>query len=308
MATNPIHVNADTFQVQLDTLASTMVERIKDEWPMALQHLNFAQGSVVMNVRYSRDVFRAIRSIFADEKTKDVRWNWNELLLMPAVNRTLIDTLFNQIFLSEDIENRSIWFHQSGWKEQKLELDRMKAQYGNNPQWTQKLLEYQSLVDKGMTLFKISPDQIADPKKIISWPSSGQMPNYGIDPTTRNADRQFLQYLTDWFYKDHSTRSHMSFLGQMKMSPLIFREDLPKDERLEIEKKKFPLLLGEQLSRSAFLLLCLLSEIQNQFKFSGNLELRILEIWHALIPGFPEVKEIFDLRYAAMFPAPLIII
>jgi hypothetical protein len=306
MSTGPLRVDANTFQVQLDTLSSTVIERLKDEWPAKLQHLNFAQGSLVMNVRYSRDVFRAIRNIFSDER--EPRWTWNELLMMPAVNRTLLDALFNQIFICEDFEKRSLWYHQSGWREQKLELDRMKDEYGKDPKWTQKLSEYQSLVDKGISLFQISKDQVADPKKIVQWPSSGQMSNYGIDPTTRNADRQFLQYLTDWFYKDHSTRSHLSFLGQLKMSPLLFREELPKDERLELEKNKFPLMLGEQISRSVFLLLCLISEIQNQFRFSGNLELRILEVWHALIPGFPEVKEIFDMRYAAMFPATLIII
>jgi hypothetical protein len=93
MSTPQLRVDADTFQVQLDTLASAIVERLKDEWPAKLQHLDFAQGFLIMNVVYSRDVFRAIRSIFSEERTQDVCWTWNELLLMPAINRTLLESV-----------------------------------------------------------------------------------------------------------------------------------------------------------------------------------------------------------------------
>lgn len=222
MSDKPLRVDANTFQVQLDTLASTMIERIKDEWPAVLGDPGFAQGFFLMNMRYARDTFRAVRSICSDERQEDHRWHWNEILLLPPTNRTLLDVLFNQIFLSEDILKQSNWYHQSGWREQKLEFDRLKGEYGNFPEWKQNLADYQALVDKGVDLFGISAEQIAHPKLIQSWPTPGQMPDYGINPLNRNDDRQFLHYLTDWFYREHSAQSHMSFLGQMKLSPLLF--------------------------------------------------------------------------------------
>ena len=67
-----------------------------------------------------------------------------------------------------------------------------------------------------------------------------------------------------------------------------------------------PQLMTSHVLRSAILLLCVVSELHNHFRFSGGLELKILSIWHSLIPASPEANDIFHRRYGPMFPAFLL--
>jgi hypothetical protein len=308
MARKPAkRVDASRFQGELEALAHTIVERLKDEWPTNLAHLPFAQGFFVLTLRYVRYVFRVVCRMFADERRADSRWRWEEIIVLPAINRTVLDSLFNTAFMLEDIEARSAWYHKSGWREQKLEFDRWISEYGSDPDWKDWLPGLQSLIERGVVQFSITESELDDPKKQIQpWPSTGQMSDYGVNPAERPANREFLHYMTDLYYRDHSAQSHMSFLGIMKLGAILSADDLSKDERGQLEADSLPRLMTSHLSRTAFLLLCLISELQNHFKWTGTNELRILNLWHILIPDFPEAKDIFEKRYSSMFPALLI--
>ncbi len=301
-------VDASKFQGELEALANTMIERLKDEWPSNLGHLHFAQGFFIRTLRYVRYVFRVVCRMFSDERRADPQWRWEEVLVFPSLNRTILDALFNVVFMLENIEERSSWYHKSGWREQVLEHDRWLSEYGSDPDWQAWLPGLKSLIDRGVVQFSVSDSEIENPKKNIKpWPSTGQMADFEVDPTKRPPARQFLHYMTDLYYRDHSGQSHMSFLGMMKLGVILSADDLSKDERAEQEKDALPRLMTSHISRTSFLLLCLISELQNYFKFSGNIELRILSLWHTFIPYFPEAKDIFERRYSAMFPAFLIV-
>lgn len=299
-------VDASKFQGKLDTLARTMTERFKDEWPTVFAHLPFAQLHFLLALRYSRSVFRVVCGMCSDERRADYRWNWEQILVLPSTNRTLLDVLANSIFILENPEQNLSWYVKAAWWEQKREYERFKAEYGARPEWTEWLESYAKLLQRGVREFGMTDEEQTNPKAIPYWPTPGKMPQYETSTEQQSDDRRFLQYLYDWYYRDHSAQAHMSFLGQMKLGSILVLEDLDSASKDDMQNNKLPRLMTSHVSRSAFLLLSLISEFQHRFKFSGNLELRILEIWHVLIAAFPEAREIFERRYDAYFPALVI--
>ncbi len=283
-----------------------MTERFKDEWPTEFAHLPFAQPHFLLALRYSRSVFRVVCGMCSDERRADHRWNWEQILPLPSTNRTLLDVLANSIFILENPEKNFRWYVKAAWWEQKREYERFKAEYGDRPEWSEWLASYVKLLQRGIHEYDLSKEEQTNPKAIDYWPTPGKMPTYGSPIEQRSGDRKFLQYLYDWYYRDHSAQAHVSFFGLMKLSPILTLEDLDNASKDESHSDKLPRLMTTHVSRSSFLLLSLISEFQHRFRFSGDLELRILEVWHVLITMFPEAKEIFERRYDAYFPALLI--
>ena len=54
------------------------------------------------------------------------------------------------------------------------------------------------------------------------------------------------------------------------------------------------------LTRASAILLCILTELQAFFRFDGaRINERLHEVWNALMPA-PEVKDLYDSRYAEL--------
>ena len=195
----PKRINAALFQGKLDALAETIIRRLQDEWPAPLQHLFLAQAFFVLSMRYCLFAFRAECELYSDERRADYRWTWDKMVVLPPVNRAMLDSLFNVIFMLEDIPGRSAWYLRSGWREQKLEYDRFSSEYATDPEWVEWLKNVKRIVQDGVQRFGISEDEYLKPGLIKAWPSSGQMPDYEVDPAKRPATREFLQWLNNWF-------------------------------------------------------------------------------------------------------------
>lgn len=159
-------------------------------------------------------------------------------------------------------------------------------------------------MDLGAEHFGIPPAETAGVAQKATWPNPGKMPNFGIDPSNRPPDREFLAYLNDWFYREMSAQAHLSAFGLTKLGALLLRRDLPEEQSDQIENEFYPRHRSIQVSRTAILLLCLISEIDRHFGF--GLSVRIVEIWDVLNESVPEAAEIFEKRYATLWAVPKI--
>lgn len=289
-------------QEKLDMLARATVNKIEREWPAHYRHLPFAQGFFGLSLKLARHTYRTVFYLCADQRLTEYDWKWEYTLCLPTVNRTLLDSLFNIVFMLEDLEPRSAWYHQSGWRETRLEYERYKGQYGGDQAWNRWFDGAKEILDKGVQHFGISSSELAGPPQKATWPNPGRMPNHGVDPNNRPPDREFLAYLNDWFYREMSAESHLSFFGLAKLGALLLRHDLPEQYSEKIESDFYPKHRAIQVSRTVILLLSLISEIEHHFNF--GLSLRVLEIWGSLTVSVPEADEIFEKRYKAFWPAP----
>jgi hypothetical protein len=212
---------------------------------------------------------------------------------IPPLSRTIVDSIFTIVFLSEDLPRRCEWYYKAGWRETKLELDRHKDKYGHLPEWNYWLNELSKFVNSGVEIFGISQNQLANPHSIRKWPNPGKMPSYGIKkgmpvPTTRH----FLGYLNDWFYRDLSQQSHLSGHGLMKRGAFLLA-DFHKIDGIEKTLKKFR---SDQAFTTIILTLALASEIEAHLEF--GLAERFKYVW-VILSGYSGVaKELYDVRYS----------
>jgi len=234
-----------------------------------------------------------VRFVCADkppEASRKLRYSAS----VPPLVRTIVDSVFTIIFLLEDLPGRCAWYYKAGWREAKLELDRLTGEYGHLSEWSAWLSQYSSWVDAGRETFQITADEAAYPSTIPPWPNPGKMPNYGIGRGPLPPTRQFLCYLNDWFYRDLSQQSHLSAHGLMKRGGFLL---LPESQGNDTERRlaKFR---SDQAFTTIILLLALTSEIEAGIRF--GLDHRFKYVWGILV-GYSEVaKELYERRYSSL--------
>lgn len=80
------------------------------------------------------------------------------------------------------------------------------------------------------------------------------------------------------------------------VTDVLSHEDRPKMD------EQHPRALAMHIGRAAGVLLCIITELQSYFQFDDDgarINQHIHEMWNALMP-VPEIKEIYDQRYAQL--------
>ena len=102
--------------------------------------------------------------------------------------------------------------------------------------------------------------------------------------------------MTLGLWKEYSSISHASYDALLYLFPYIATDIIPFEKRDEVDDSSIRN-MTMHYARAAGILLCLLTEIQDFFKFEGaSIDKRLSEIWEAMIPIY-EIKELYDLRY-----------
>jgi hypothetical protein len=101
------------------------------------QHSDAARF-LLSSFRLARHTFDAIRYLCANRVTEPgeslPRPEYG--LAVPPLTRYLLDTAMTYlVLLEEDIRGRSEWFVKAGWREMKLETQRVETDFGSLPNW-----------------------------------------------------------------------------------------------------------------------------------------------------------------------------
>ncbi len=293
-------IDFSIFQPKFDSICRKLIHKIEREWSKNLGHLVMARGFFLVTLKAAHNTFETVCYLCADVRIKQADWRWRYILVLPTLNRTILDSVFNVMFMLEDLPTRSQWFHESGWRDAKRELDEQRKEYGSDPTWAAWLDKMEGALNTGIPLLNIPPNKVANPQLIDWWPNPGKMPNYGLKQGLLPPNRQFMKYLNDWFYRDMSSHSHLSFYAIMKTGFLVLADLYDADTREKIREGPFPWFRSQQVIRTVTLLLALMSEIEKQFDFGVAPEL--LGLWDDVIKVQPEAKEIYDRRYRDFWP------
>lgn len=293
MSHEPANIDASVITVPLDQMMTALGNKIEREWPKRYANILGAREFVLLNVGTTDVTSRSIRYLCA-EKPQDPNRSLEYCLSAPPLNRTVLDNLFSMIFVLEDLPSRCLWYHKAAWREQRLELDRSRAEYGNLPNWQEWLNNLTSLCEFGVHLFQISPEDVVNPKSIPSWPNAGAMATYGASPSAPIApNRAFMQYLNDWFYADLSQQSHLGGQGMMKRSsPLLYERKSP--ERTATLNKNRYTWIGQAVT----LTLALASEVEDYFHL--GLRTQLTYLWGVTMPVIVVAQEMYEKRYAKL--------
>ncbi|MDA8100216.1 MAG: hypothetical protein M0042_11395 [Nitrospiraceae bacterium] len=281
-------LNYETIARPFSDLLIATENKLDREWPQERDATGGPQVLVRSLVLVSANTYHTMRFFCADVPVDSVRKPEYALSASPLA-RTILDALFTVVFIFDDLSENTTWYYKSGWKEYKAELDRYRLAYSADPVWTEYLRRSEQLLDALTRQFRIVPDEIRDPGRITWWPTPSQMAAYSRLSEER---QRYLQYLNDWFMRELSQDSHLSWPGLARRSGPLLARDLLADSTSSLLKQK-----SDVMAVSTVLLLALLSEIEIEFHF-GLVE-RLMYLWGILNSYFQVSSEIFSLRYSA---------
>lgn len=286
----PPKIEASVITEPLDSVVGALGNKLEREWPAAFANIQGARELFLLTVRVADVTSRSIRWLCADTPPDPDR-RLEYCLSIPPLNRTTLDSLFTVMFVLEDLPSRCSWYHKAAWREQRIELDRYRAEYGHLPEWQDWLGRLTALTDLGVSMLGLSPQEVAQPSLIDRWPNPGKMVNYGISRAAPTPPvRAFMRHLNNWFYADLSQQAHLGGTGLMKRgSALIMdRNDPQRSDALMKNKYSW---IGQNLT----VMLALISEIEAYFHF--GLRERMNYLWGLLLPVMPVAEEIHAIRY-----------
>lgn len=276
---NLLHVDASKFSMQLGNLTRTMIYSVEREGPRSVSDGNIAADTAVI-LRQLFHTYSLIIFVNADE-TREQNTGYMQpysFVILPLV-RTMIDGFYNCTAMLDD-PSRSRIFRISGLYRIRESIGADEARYGQDPGWRRYLDFQRESYGSAMRAEGFTEADLDD--KSNEWPLLGTYLKRKPD----TPHKQVLRKLTLGFWKEYSSISHASYDGLVSIFPFIAGDKLGPERVKELrdagERK-----LTMHVCRTAALLLCLLTEIQHYYKFSGPAQIdeRLTEIGMQCFPS-----------------------
>lgn len=291
-------IDAGKFGQQVADLAKTLCLKVEREG-----HSRFPESAVPVDIsmilRQMMWTYNLIRWINADDtRFGNVGYlHPYSFVCLPLV-RTMIDGFYNCTALLDD-PSKTRAFRISGYYRKREALREDEKRYLDDPQWTQYLTIQRESLQNGMRAEAYTDSDLDDKKN--KWPLLAQY----LDAKPDSPHKQLLRKITLGFWKEYSSISHASFDGLVDLFPFVATDSLPHEKRDMVTDDAVHRYIAMHFGRTAAILLCLLTEIQQFFEFNGaEIDKRLAQLWSAMIPLY-EIRELFDYRYKTLLKEAL---
>jgi hypothetical protein len=248
---------------------------------------------LALTVAISKGTWESIRFLCFEQPKNG--WHREFVYSVPPLARTLLDSLFNIIFMFDNPSVNVHWFLLGGWADQNKARKRFKRRYGTDFDWKTWLDCFAASIKQTEDqLVEVTKAERQSPERPLMgyWPNPGQMSKK--HNTIQDAARAaFLEHISDWFYKHLSGDSHLSLTGLLNRGGY----------RLPLAAGVDPEELYRQ-TRSNFILtaltiyVALLSEVSKELGLVVELA-RLREVWKKLVV-WPDAADLHRVRYEAL--------
>jgi hypothetical protein len=239
-------------------------------------------------IRFARNSYDAVRYV-AGDTPEDVRRKPNYVLVVPAINRQLLDLLFSLVYMLDDLSTRSFQYQRAGWRELEEEYRMFKTHFAKDPEWKQHFKNVKSELKRMVTNFGISEEERRKPQLIPYWKHAFELKD------EQTECRPFLRYLERWLYGNTSAQAHLSFGGLMMMSPFLVADILGGQREEWINNRIIRQFHFMHFTRTAMVTLAIATEIDCYCRL-GNAE-RAAYLWNIFAEYTAEAKEMLKQRY-----------
>jgi len=280
-------IDFSVFTKPLDETVEAVRNQLEREWPRSLRAHKGTQMVVRLLLAVSVNTYKTMRYFCADVPPDPAR-KQEYALSAPPLARTILDALFTLVFLAQDPEARTSWFLRSGWREMNEKLERMRREHAADPSWTEYLADFERVIHDDQQLWAISDVEAATPGSIDYWPIPSQI----LREVQGTATGCYLQYLSDWFYRDLSQDSHLSWPGLFRRGGWFLFSRPDAKQQFVLRKAK-----SDSLSTAVTLLIAIASEIELLCRFGLGTRLRYL--WGLFAPIAGDARAIYEMRFAA---------
>ncbi len=288
-------IDARIFQQPLSELADTIAFKVQRE---GLEHAlkpAFVAADIYILLRQAHRTYDLFCFINADESRKGVDWKAAYSVVILPLVRTMIDCLYNITAILQNPGVRGYRFRKSGYRKVLEALDADQKRYGGDPEWDTYIAWRRREIDLGIRSNDLTEAEV---RAADIWPTLGKYLG-GEKNTALTPHQEFLKKLTFGFWREYSGISHATFQGLLPFVIFLEPKDLRHEDRPKIETVLDDV-IAIHIPRVAVLLLCMLTEVQACCSFDGaRIDQRLHQVWNALLIA-PEVKELYDERYAQL--------
>lgn len=203
-----------------------------------------------------------------------------------ALGRTLLDIVFNVVFLAQRPQEHSRRYEQAGYRAMWEQYQRELGRYRDNPEWQHYLELKGNQLEKEQTDLGLTLQQRENPTKHIeNWPGLSGIRQSGVfDEETK----EFLNRLYRWEYGSTSDLTHQGWFG---MAIAVFSASP--------EMQWYPgKLESDAVSYATVFFLMVLSEIESVCCY-GNAS-KLCYLWTLYGNYMPLAMEYYDMRYRAL--------
>jgi hypothetical protein len=275
----------------LNKLLTALANKLSREWPARYRDVVGARELFVLYVRGAQQAYLSAFYLCGD-LPEDPRRKLEFAVSLPPINRALVDNLFNLLFIMEDVPERCGWYFEANWKNSRLELDRLEAEYREIPEWQEWFGQMRNFVEMGNNFARLSAEQRSNPQALRSWPNIGGGWRYKLSPgEPLPPSRAFMKYLDDFFYIDLSQQSNLTPWGMIKRLGFLL-DEVKEIEDTEATLRKYR---NFQVATTVVLALAIATEIEVHFGY--GLRQDCIFAWTVANKMFVIAEEMFRKRY-----------
>ena len=151
------------------------------------------------------------------------------VLVLPPINRQLMDMLFNLIYITDDFPSRSREYELYGYRQAREQYDRVYERFGKLPKWQQHFEDQRAFLKLMETYISITDEQRTNPATIRFWVGPARL----IRRKTKS--QPFLKFLDTWFYSETSAQAHLNPAGLFSVAMFLISEFAPEGQRANVE-------------------------------------------------------------------------
>jgi hypothetical protein len=210
-------------------------------------------------------------------------------MVVPAINRQLLDLLFSLVYMLDDLSPRSLQYQRAGWRELDQEYRMFKTQFSKDAEWRQHFKNVKGVLDNMIRLYGVTEDEQKDPRLIPFWKHPFELK----DEKTKS--REYLRYLEKWLYGDTSAQAHLSFGGLAMVGPFLVADIVGGQDEEWVKNRIILQYHYKHFSRTAIVTLAIATEIDNHFKLGNAAAAAYL--WNVFSDYSAEAKEMIQYRY-----------
>lgn len=268
---------------------SELARRLKKAMASHDRNAERALSLFLILTRFTKTSYESI-SFLASSADDSPRRRREFVLVLPPINRQLMDMLFNIVYITDDFPSRSLDYELYGYRQAREQYDRVYQRFGNLPNWQKHFEDQRGLLKTMETYLSISDEQKSDPTGTI---------RYWVGPARlikrKTKSQQFLQFFNSWFYSETSAQAHLNPAGLFSVAMFLIAEFAPESARESVQGAMLEQFKFTHFSRALILVLAVLSEI-NGFCHLGNRD-DLARVWGLLSGYAAEADDVYKERY-----------
>jgi len=239
-------------------------------------------------IRFAKNSYDAVRYV-AGNTPDDHRRKPTFVMVVPAINRQLLDLLFSLVYMLDDCEVRSLNYQKAGWRELLDEFHTFKIRFGKDPEWKQHFSNVRQIINDMVVRYGISKEEQRNSKLVPFWKHPYELKD------EQTSSRVFLRYLEKWLYADTSAQAHLSFGGLVMVGPFLVAELVGGQDEEHVMDRILKQYHYRHFTRTAIVTLAIATEIDVYCNLRNTDAASYL--WNVFAEYSPEAKEMLQYRY-----------